>query len=359
MDKVLTVIIPTYNMENFLRYCLNSLLIKKNFKYLEVLIINDGSRDASSEIAHEFEALYPDVFKVIDKENGNYGSCVNVGLKEAHGKYVKVLDADDSFDTDNFDEFVSFLLGIDSDLILSDFAVVNTEREIKKIIQYQFEEKGVLKLKSICRTHVFKNMQMHAVTYLRKNLLTLGYRQTEGISYTDQEWIFLPMISVETVSCFNKIVYKYLIGRTGQTVNPEMKQKSMQHVAQCALDMVLYYESHKRDITDVEIKDYLHCRVIPLIKDVYVFLLTHYGEQSKTSLIAFDAQLKSLSIEMYKLIGSKEVSSFMGFQYIDYWRRNINIPPFILRTLSKVYLMLLKVKQICRREDIMAVPASL
>ena len=98
MDKILTVIIPTYNMEELLPRCLDSFLIKdkKLMQQVEVLVVNDGSKDNSSSIAHRYEKLYPHTFRVIDKENGNYGSCVNRGLQEATGKYVKVLDADDS-----------------------------------------------------------------------------------------------------------------------------------------------------------------------------------------------------------------------------------------------------------------------
>ena len=106
MDKILTLIIPTYNMELYLRYCLDSLLVDEGMDALEVLVVNDGSRDCSLEIAREYEHKYPQTFKVIDKENGNYGSCVNRGLKEATGKYVKVLDADDSFDTEHFGRFI-------------------------------------------------------------------------------------------------------------------------------------------------------------------------------------------------------------------------------------------------------------
>ena len=95
MEKVLSIIIPTYNMENYLHKCLDSLLVEdKNLRdALEVLVIIDGSKDRSSEIGHEYEEKYPGVFRVIDKENGNYGSCINRGLKEATGKYVKILDA--------------------------------------------------------------------------------------------------------------------------------------------------------------------------------------------------------------------------------------------------------------------------
>ena len=104
MEKILTIIIPTYNMEKYLDKCLTSLIIedKKLMKLLEVLVVIDGAKDRSSEIGHTYQDKYPETFRVIDKENGNYGSCINRGLKEAKGKYVKVLDADDSFDNGNF-----------------------------------------------------------------------------------------------------------------------------------------------------------------------------------------------------------------------------------------------------------------
>ena len=95
MQKLLTIIVPTYNMQDYLRHCLDSLIVSNEWlDLLEVLVINDGSKDKSSEIGHEFEMLYPNTFVVIDKENGNYGSCINKGLEIATGKYVKVLDSD-------------------------------------------------------------------------------------------------------------------------------------------------------------------------------------------------------------------------------------------------------------------------
>ena len=78
MDKILTIIIPTYNMSEYLDTCLKSLIIKSNL--LEVLIINDGSKDNSLDIAKKYEKEYPHIFRTIDKPNGNYGSCVNLSL---------------------------------------------------------------------------------------------------------------------------------------------------------------------------------------------------------------------------------------------------------------------------------------
>ena len=85
MNKVISILIPTYNMEKYLGRCLDSLLIEE-IDIVEVIVINDGSKDRSSEIAHSYEERFPNSFVVIDKENGNYGSCINAGLSRASGK---------------------------------------------------------------------------------------------------------------------------------------------------------------------------------------------------------------------------------------------------------------------------------
>ena len=126
MQKLLTIIVPTYNMQDYLRHCLDSLIVSNEWlDLLEVLVINDGSKDKSSEIGHEFEMLYPNTFVVIDKENGNYGSCINQGLEIATGKYVKVLDADDSFDTANFEDYLRYLGSVDVDMVLTPYTIVD------------------------------------------------------------------------------------------------------------------------------------------------------------------------------------------------------------------------------------------
>ena len=119
MQKLLTIVIPTYNMQDYLHRCLDSLVLEDEqlMSQLEVLVINDGSKDNSSTIAHDYENKYPATFRVIDKENGNYGSCINKGLEIATGKYVKVLDADDSFDTSNFEDYLRFLNSVEVDIL--------------------------------------------------------------------------------------------------------------------------------------------------------------------------------------------------------------------------------------------------
>lgn len=344
MEKILSLIIPSYNMEKYLEYCLDSLLIKDNFEILEVLVINDGSRDRTLEIAKRYEARYPEVFRVIDKPNGNYGSCINRGLKEATGKYVKVLDADDSFDTDNFNEFVKFLQTHDADLILSDYEIVDANRVPQRILSYNLPIDGVRDFNEICVNSIFVDeIQMHAVTYRRDLFRMLGYHQTEGISYTDQQWIFTPMIGVKSVAYLDKVVYKYLVGREGQTMAPEVKLRSMEHAKKNSFGLVKDYETHKKDISNSMVKKYLFSRLSWYIKDIYIFYITNYDKISCENLREYDCILKDLSPEIYAMIGSKDVSSIKGFPYIDYWRKHV-IPPLMVRAAGLSYKWLLNAK---------------
>jgi glycosyltransferase involved in cell wall biosynthesis len=276
MDKILTIIIPTYNMEKYLRHCLDSLIVP-NMNKVEVLVINDGSKDSSSAIGHEYQNKYPQTFRVIDKENGNYGSCVNRGLKEATGKYVKVLDADDSFDTGNFKEYVDYLEKFDVDLVLNDFTQVTDEGKVlSKWTGHNLPTNSVFgfdKLGATC------NMMMHAVAYKTEDIRNIpgGYHQTEGISYTDQEWIFLPMSTVKTIVYFDKILYKYLMGRDGQTVDKRNFLRNLWMEAEGEKNMINEYKLLSKGFSNIE---YMQNRLIYRAFAIYVnYIIYHYPSE--------------------------------------------------------------------------------
>lgn len=220
-EKILSIIIPSYNMEKYISKCLDSLLIPE-INMLDILVINDGSKDRTSEISHKYEKKYPGSIRVIDKENGNYGSCINRGLKEAKGKYVKVLDADDSFDTFNFSRFINSIINIDVDCIITDYTRVNQSQEpIRRIIYDGIPNEKLLKLEDI-EVVILKKLAMHAITYRTSLLHELKYHQSEGISYTDIEWIYTPIAAAKKYIYIPINVYLYLVGRGGQTVDAKV-----------------------------------------------------------------------------------------------------------------------------------------
>ena len=211
--KLLSIIIPTYNMEPYLRHCLDSLIIDKGMDELEVFVINDGSKDRSSKIAREYQDKYPNTFYVIDKVNGNYGSCINRGLKEATGKYIKVLDADDCFNARALQDVIQRLMNIDTDVILTNYVIVRNEKTESFFLNYA--DGQVVNIDS----DVVEYFSMHNVIYKRSLLKNMDYIQTEGISYTDQEWIFYPMLKADSAVFFNLSLYRYTLGREGQTMD--------------------------------------------------------------------------------------------------------------------------------------------
>lgn len=332
-------------MEEYLNYCLSSLVIEDEalMESLEVLVINDGSKDNSSEIAHRFEEQFAQTFRVIDKENGNYGSCINRGLKEANGKYIKVLDADDSFDTTNFKAFLQFLQGCNEDLILSSFNIVDENRVVQKSIEYPFNENRTYQFSEIGGSDAFGLMEMHAVTYKRENLLKLGYHQTEGISFTDQQWIFLPMTQVDTIATYSKAIYLYLIGREGQTMDPIVQARQKSHLIKCIYGMIDSYSAYK-ECADNSHLSYLHARLRPLIKGIYLYYFTHNDPSSIKVLEEFDEIFRSKDTQLYTYIASHNVSSIAGFDYIAFWRRNYKRNKLITKGFYIIISFLLKIK---------------
>lgn len=317
--KTLTIIIPTYNMEKYLHKCLSSLIVsEENMERLEVLVVNDGSKDASSQIAHEYETKYPQTFRVVDKENGNYGSCINRGLKEATGKYVKVLDADDYYVADVFDKFINYLQDKDVDLIINDFVIVDEHDVVTETYTFDLPTDKDFTLRDIPK-EMIKWLWHHGITYRTSILRAIDYRQTEGISYTDDEWIFKPMYKVESVSYFPSILYRYLIGREGQTFDPVMMKASFDKRIVVGKSMVEYFAGIEKNCSSA-VKYFMAEKLRSRLSVIYNFYLTkEFSQRGNECLKEFDLFLKSTSLYAYDLL-VQEKDRIFGKNYIQEWR---------------------------------------
>lgn len=324
MDKVLTIVIPTYNMERYLERCLNSLIVSDELmEKLEVLVINDGSKDRSSEIAHSYEEKYPQTFRVIDKENGNYGSCINRGLKEAKGKYIKILDADDWFETKNFEDFIKLLRVINCDGVISDTQKVDLTGRLIKKYSFVFAPNTAYSFDDIMKLP-FERIPMHCITYKTDNVRSIGYQQTEGISYTDMEWIFLPMTTCNTIYYFPKIIYNYLVGREGQTMAPDIYKKSFGQEIKVLVSMINSFKLFNSvDTADTQ---YLLKLLIWHSRNIYLKFFLLFRMQ------VCNEDMAKADIILCKFIPSvaKELECLYRFQPIKYryvkWWRKLNYP---------------------------------
>ncbi|SIT97532.1 hypothetical protein SAMN05660493_02252 [Epilithonimonas bovis DSM 19482] len=339
MAKILSIIIPSYNMEKLLGRCIESLLPDK-LNNIEIIIVNDGSKDNTLLVANEYKGNYPDVIVVIDKPNGNYGSCINEGLKVAKGKYIKILDADDWFDSKAFKEYILVLEKTDVDLILTDFNDVIADGPIIKRHCENLDPYKVLSSTHVFESSSFLKLGMHAVTYRTKILRDNNYKQTEGISYTDQEWIFYPMEWVQKVFYCPLNVYQYNLGREGQTMDPKIIVRNISHFIQI-LERMLDTLSHKEFSN--EQKKYLYNCMRGTLKTIYknVLLNDNIGFDLKT-LSNLDHRIKYMLPLYYKEMDDFVIHKYLPLKYIYYWRRKQKRYPNIVLQLNKNLKLLQK-----------------
>lgn len=323
MDKLLSIIIPTYNMERYLRKCLDSLIVETSLmSQLEVLVINDGSKDSSSTIAHEYEAKYPQTFRVVDKANGHYGSCVNKGLELATGKYVKVLDADDSFDNAAFSIFLQKIADIDVDLILTEYLTVDEKgKEIGRssLCPFGLEEGKSFDFHLILKNNPNFGYAMHCCAYRLQMLKDMCYKQTEGVSYTDIEWISKPATRVTLCYYLPLFLYSYLLGRDGQSMDEKIMLRSISHLMVVCNSLITFYECG--DFKDL-FKNYLQAPIGMQLNLIYTLVLFEQRTNLK-ELISFDKTLERYPFA-YEL--SKQIKGFRNFYCVQYWRKHNRKP---------------------------------
>lgn len=226
MNKQLTIVIPTYNVEKYIEQCLSSFLVPEILPELEVLIINDGSTDRSAELAEEFVNRYPDTFRLINKENGGHGSAINRGIQEASGRYMKVVDSDDWVEGEALKALVTFLRSSQSDLVISRYYWVH-EQTGKKELEFEEPFAGVEYGREYTFSEVSRKvfLKMHAFT-VRTKLMRRIPPIDEHCYYVDMEYVLFPIPQVRTVTFLAEVVYLYRIGLPGQSMNMSRMQKN-------------------------------------------------------------------------------------------------------------------------------------
>lgn len=323
MPKILTVVIPTYNMQAYLSRCLDSLIVEEGLMdVLEVLVVNDGSKDESSVIAHVYQERFPGTFRVIDKENGNYGSCVNRGLSEARGTFIKILDADDWFDNAQFSLYLRKLQELEQplDLVLTDYTKVDEQGKVLGTCCFPIGYDQEFSFQAYPGLDYFAH---HALTYRKDLLLEHGYRQTEGISYTDNEWMYYPQLHVDRCVYWNLDVYRYFIGREGQTIDPKTQFKRIPQVITILKRMVLELNAFRAQGGSGMGATRLAEFILHTSKGIYnSYLVKASGHAFPADVLKdFDAFLSEHDREVYDAIGSGLVLKGIPVHYVRFWRR--------------------------------------
>ena len=322
MNKILSIVVPTYNMERYLTSAITSLFVSAPlFSLLDIIIVNDGSTDNSLSIAQDFARQHPDVIRVISKTNGNYGSCINSALKVATGKYIKILDADDSFSTTALSAFINHLTTEKADLVLTNYCIINQRGKRIKSMHIPIKPSPHNELTHTQLAAVANIMSMHNVCYRTAILQQIGYEQTEGISYTDMEWIFMPMSAVNSIKYYKLELYKYLLGRSEQTVDEQIHLRKMGDEEVSIMKNIAQLQSlHPSNAA----YNYLTLRIFQRLRSVYHGTLAQ-PPTNTFNLKAFEDKLKSTGFDFEECTNNMSINCiFFNYHLIQNWRKTYN-----------------------------------
>ena len=227
----ISVIVPVYNVEQYLPRCIDSIL-NQTFTDFELLLIDDGSTDGSGAICDEY-ARKDSRIRVFHKENGGVSSARNLGLYNAKGKYIAFIDADDWVESRSLPAFVKALEKCESDVVLTHYRTVNITTGEEKAWRCYPEAFGkAMTLGDVMgRWGDFdRALTFHGIAYRTDFYHRMGLKLSEHIFYEDHEFATFPCCHAETVTPLDIFLYVYRIGDVNQSVSDANQLKRISHV---------------------------------------------------------------------------------------------------------------------------------
>ncbi len=258
--KLLSITVPCYNSQDYMEHCVNSLLA--GGEDVEILIVDDGSKDATREIADEFERKYPTIVRAIHQENGGHGAAVNTGIANASGLYFKVVDSDDWVDEEAYHTILDTLRALSGsnkqlDMLLSNFVYEKQGAKHKKVMRYtkEFPQGRMFTWDDVKRMPKGKYILMHSVIYRTKLLRECGLELPRHTFYVDNIFVYKPLPYVQNMYYLDVDFYRYFIGREDQSVNEKVMIKRIDQ--QIKVNKIMADDVDLWKITNRHLRNYM------------------------------------------------------------------------------------------------------
>lgn len=258
--KLLSIIVPAYNVANYIEECLGSLTEEESINdALDIIVINDGSTDNTLDLIKPFEKKYSNCLRLIDKENAGHGSGINRGILEAKGKYLKVLDSDDWVISENLKKLVKYIETTkeEPDIIINDYEQIWENDNTKALHSLTNIIPG--KIQGL----VFLNKSGYRFTIHSLTIKTELYQNNvkqkidEKTSYDDVQYVLYPVPYISQFVYLDFVVYQYRMGGSTQSVNFENMQKNRNKLRNILINAWEYYSSTQREMNSDQQRYYL------------------------------------------------------------------------------------------------------
>ena len=315
--KYISFAIPCYNSAAYMDRAVESIL--KGGEDVEIIIVNDGSKDDTSKIAHEYEEKYPTIVRAVDKENGGHGDAVNAGLDHAEGKYFKVVDSDDWVDEEALYKILDVLKKFEEeekqvDMLLANYVYEKEGMEHKKVIEYKnvLPQEEIFGWNDVKHFHLGQYILMHSVIYRTDFLKLCQLRLPKHTFYVDNIYVYYPLPHVRKMYYMDVDFYRYFIGRTDQSVNETVMIGRIDQQIRVTKLMLDYYENSR--ITSHKLRHYM-VRYLEIMMVICSILAIKSGTDENM------AKKK----ELWESVKKKDVFLYMRLRY-GFLGQSMNLP---------------------------------
>lgn len=258
--KLLTVAIPCYNSQDYMEKCIDSLLI--GGEDVEIIIVDDGSKDMTPEIADSYAKKHPGIVRAIHQENGGHGEAVNTGIRNAQGIFFKVVDSDDWVDAEAYQKILKTLRelvnnGNQLDMLISNFVYEKEGAKHKKVMKYTsaIPKEKLFTWKDVRHFSKGQYILMHSVIYRTQLLRDCGLELPKHTFYVDNLFVYVPLPYVKNMYYLDVDFYRYYIGREDQSVNESVMIKRIDQQIKVNKIMVDSYDLWK--LQDRKLRKYM------------------------------------------------------------------------------------------------------
>ena len=282
MDELISVIIPVYNVEQYVERCLNS-VINQSYPNLEIILVDDGSTDKSGEICDQY-ALKDSRIKVIHEENAGLGEARNRGLRIASGDYICFVDSDDWIEEDYCKELVQAAERTNSDIAICGYNECLKEGKTPKVKYddcFTITGKEILHYTMTANGKYWFNISVWNKLYKREIISELWFKSRvyEDIMYNAES-----MYRANKIAYANKCLYNYRINREGSIISKGFQRKTIEFEMKFKEERVEFFKRNNeiklaRDAEAVVIHDkLLYYAFMSLSKDNYSEYIKKYKE---------------------------------------------------------------------------------
>ena len=316
--KLITFTVPCYNSAGYMSKCIDSLL--KGGDEVEILIIDDGSKDDTGAIADRYERDYPGICRAVHQENGGHGEGINQGLAHATGKFFKVVDSDDWVNEAALKRVLDEIRRMDSATKEADLIVCN--------YVYEYSETGTTR--TICYKNVFPDgklvtwdetkhfgasqyLTLHSAIYRTEILHQCGRVLPKHIFYEDNLFVYDPLPLTQKVLYLNVDFYRYLIGREGQSVAEATMVKRWSHQMLVSKEIFAAHDLGKLKQENPKLARYMYHELVLMMTIASIFTRLNMTDEAEKEVQKMWEFARSINPKLARRIRYLSLASFVNF----------------------------------------------